>query len=165
MLTFLKKKSNSKLKNVKSSKRSFKDLKLNFPTFFTSKTNSNLKLKKLKKLRNLKLDFSGDDLGAIFVSLDDILEQSDFIINAVPLNNETRGMFNEAAFNKMKKSSIFVNIGRGQTVVTESLVKALKEGKIFAAGLDVTDPEPLPTDHELLRLPNAGTFLPSKKFL
>ena len=65
-------------------------------------------------------------------------------------------MFNDAAFKKMKKTAIFVNIGRGRTVDTDALTRALKSGTIFAAGLDVTDPEPLPTDHELLKLPNAG---------
>ncbi|XP_066587894.1 glyoxylate reductase/hydroxypyruvate reductase-like [Prorops nasuta] len=98
---------------------------------------------------------AGDDLGAIFVSLDELLEQSDFIIVAVPLTNETRGLFNESTFQKMKKNAVFVNVGRGQTVITDDLVKALKNKTIFAAGLDVTDPEPLPPDHELLQLPNA----------
>ncbi|XP_076754164.1 glyoxylate reductase/hydroxypyruvate reductase [Xylocopa sonorina] len=98
---------------------------------------------------------AGDDLGAHFVSLDDLLEQSDFVIVAVPLTNETRGMFNDSTFGKMKKNAVFVNVGRGQVVKTGDLVKALRNKTIFAAGLDVTDPEPLPTDHELLKLPNA----------
>ncbi|KOC67667.1 Glyoxylate reductase/hydroxypyruvate reductase [Habropoda laboriosa] len=97
----------------------------------------------------------GDELGAKFVSLDDLLEQSDFTIVAVPLTNETRGMFNDNTFGKMKKTAVFVNVGRGQVVNTNALVKALRNGTIFAAGLDVTDPEPLPPDHELLQLPNA----------
>lgn len=58
----------------------------------------------------------------------------------------------------MKSNSVFVNIGRGQTVDTEALVKALKNKTIFAAGLDVTDPEPLPVDHELMKLPNACNY-------
>ena len=56
----------------------------------------------------------------------------------------------------MKRTAVFVNVARGQIVDTDSLVRALREKKIFAAGLDVTDPEPLPPDHELLKLPNAG---------
>jgi len=56
----------------------------------------------------------------------------------------------------MKKTAILVNVSRGQIVNTDSLVKALHNKKIFAAGLDVTDPEPLPQDHELLKLPNVG---------
>lgn len=58
----------------------------------------------------------------------------------------------------MKKTAVFVNVGRGKVVNTEALVKALRNKTIFAAGLDVTDPEPLPTDHELLKLPNAGEY-------
>jgi len=58
----------------------------------------------------------------------------------------------------MKETAIFINISRGKIVNTESLVKALRYKKIFAAGLDVTDPEPLPPDHELLKLPNVGQY-------
>lgn len=98
----------------------------------------------------------GDDLGAIFVPVDELLRQSDFLIVSSSLNNETRGFFNDNIFDQMKKIAIFVNISRGQIVNTDSLVRALRDKKIFAAGLDVTDPEPLPPDHELLRLPNVG---------
>lgn len=98
----------------------------------------------------------GDELGAEFVSLDDLLKQSDFVIDCVPLNSETEKMFDDDTFKKMKKTAVFVNIGRGKTVDTNALVKALKTGTIFAAGLDVTEPEPLPVDHELLKLPNVG---------
>ncbi|XP_076686636.1 glyoxylate reductase/hydroxypyruvate reductase [Andrena cerasifolii] len=98
---------------------------------------------------------AGDELGAHFVSLDELLEQSDFVIVAVPLSNETMGLFNGDTFGKMKKTAVFVNIGRGKVVNTDALVKALRNKTIFAAGLDVTDPEPLPPDHELLKLPNA----------
>ncbi|XP_029163815.1 glyoxylate reductase/hydroxypyruvate reductase-like [Nylanderia fulva] len=98
---------------------------------------------------------AGDELGATFVSFDDLLKESDFLVVAAPLTNETRGLFNDSVFDKMKRTSIFVNISRGQLVNTDSLVRALRDKKIFAAGLDVTDPEPLPPDHELLKLPNA----------
>ncbi|KAK9300763.1 hypothetical protein QLX08_006630 [Tetragonisca angustula] len=98
---------------------------------------------------------AGDELGAHFVSLDDLLEQSDFVIVSVPLNNETRGLFDDDTFNKMKKNAVFVNISRGQIVKTNALIKALRNNIIFAAGLDVTDPEPLPPDHELLKISNA----------
>lgn len=98
---------------------------------------------------------AGDELGAKFVSLEQLLAESDFVIVAVPLNNETRGLFNDTMFRKMKRTAVFVNVGRGKVVDTNALVKALKNRTIFAAGLDVTDPEPLPTDHELLKLPNA----------
>ncbi|XP_018350856.1 PREDICTED: glyoxylate reductase/hydroxypyruvate reductase-like [Trachymyrmex septentrionalis] len=97
---------------------------------------------------------AGDELGATFVSLDELLKQSDFIVISAPLNNETRGLFDDKTFDKMKKTAIFVNISRGQIVNTDSLVKALRNKKIFAAGLDVTEPEPLPPKHELLKLSN-----------
>nr|XP_033338407.1 glyoxylate reductase/hydroxypyruvate reductase-like [Megalopta genalis] len=98
---------------------------------------------------------AGDELGAHFVSLDELLEQSDFVVVAVPLTNETLGLFNANTFGKMKKTAVFVNVGRGKVVNTDALVAALRNQTIFAAGLDVTDPEPLPPDHELLKLPNA----------
>lgn len=98
---------------------------------------------------------AGDELGAHFVSLDQLLEQSDFIVIATPLTNETRGLFNDDAFGKMKSTAVLVNVGRGKVVDTDALLRALRDKKIFAAGLDVTDPEPLPPDHQLLSLPNA----------
>ncbi|MBO5604766.1 MAG: D-2-hydroxyacid dehydrogenase, partial [Acidaminococcaceae bacterium] len=64
------------------------------------------------------------------------------------------GMFDEAAFAAMKDGVRFVNISRGKVVDTEALYNALKSGKVAAAGLDVTDPEPLPGDHPLFTLPN-----------
>ncbi|XP_036141314.1 glyoxylate reductase/hydroxypyruvate reductase [Monomorium pharaonis] len=97
---------------------------------------------------------AGDELGAIFVPQDELLENSDFLIIAAPLTNETQGLFNDSVFDKMKKTAVLVNISRGQIVNTDSLVKALRNKKIFAAGLDVTDPEPLPPGHDLLELPN-----------
>lgn len=96
---------------------------------------------------------------AEFVTFDDLLESSDFIVISAPLTNETRNMFNQKTFEKMKPTSVLVNVARGPIVNTEDLVVALKEGKIFAAGLDVVDPEPLPADHELMKLPNLGKLL------
>ena len=63
-------------------------------------------------------------------------------------------MFNAAAFRKMKRTAVFVNTARGPLVVRSDLVEALKSGTIFAAGLDVTDPEPPAADNPLLTLPN-----------
>ncbi|XP_058795759.1 glyoxylate reductase/hydroxypyruvate reductase-like isoform X2 [Phymastichus coffea] len=97
----------------------------------------------------------GDELNAEFVSFDKLLERSDFVVNCVPLNAKTEKLFGDIAFNKMKKSAVFVNIGRGKTVDTEALVRALNNRTIFAAGLDVTEPEPLPIGHELMKLSNA----------
>ncbi|XP_026496014.2 glyoxylate reductase/hydroxypyruvate reductase-like [Vanessa tameamea] len=93
-------------------------------------------------------------LNAEFTSLDNLLEQSDFIVLAVPLTDETRHMINSTTLGKMKKNAILVNVGRGDLVDQEALYEALKNKNIYAAGLDVTTPEPLPKDHKLLTLPN-----------
>ena len=93
-------------------------------------------------------------LGARYVSWDELLQTSDFIVVAVTLNPSTQGMFNEAEFAAMKDGVRFVNISRGRVVNTDALYNALKNGKVAAAGLDVTEPEPLPGDHPLLTLPN-----------
>jgi glyoxylate/hydroxypyruvate reductase len=103
---------------------------------------------------------SGQELGANFVSLDTLVKDSDFVIVSCPLTTETRGMFNDDIFSKMKSSAVFVNVSRGEVVDQDALVRALKEKKIFGAGLDVMTPEPLPPDNELVKLPNAGTYRP-----
>lgn len=91
---------------------------------------------------------------AKFVTLDDLLSKSDFVFACVPLTKETTNMFDLTKFKTMKPTSIFVNISRGPVVQQEDLIQALKERIIFAAGLDVMTPEPLPTDHEFLKLDN-----------
>ncbi len=102
--------------------------------------------------RRRRLDDSA--FGARYVSREELLRASDFIVAAVTLNPSTAGMFDEAAFAAMKDGVRFVNISRGKVVDTAALYNALKSGKVAAAGLDVTDPEPLPGDHPLLTLPN-----------
>ncbi|HSJ50065.1 MAG TPA: NAD(P)-dependent oxidoreductase, partial [Actinomycetota bacterium] len=77
-----------------------------------------------------------------------------FVALCVPLTEETRGMIDRAALAKMRPRAHLVNVARGPVVVTDDLLEALREGRIAAAGLDVTDPEPLPPDHGLRRLPN-----------
>jgi glyoxylate reductase len=94
------------------------------------------------------------ELSARRVSLDELLAQSDFVSVHADMNDTTRGMFNTAAFSKMKPTAVFVNTARGGLMVQKDLVDALKSGKIFAAGLDVTDPEPPALDDPLLKLPN-----------
>ncbi|RZC32539.1 uncharacterized protein BDFB_011472 [Asbolus verrucosus] len=96
----------------------------------------------------------GKELGGNFVSLETLVKESDFIIVCVPLTSETKSMFNDNIFSKMKSTAVFVNVSRGEVVDQDALIRALKDNKIFAAGLDVTTPEPLPPDHELLKLPN-----------
>jgi glyoxylate reductase len=94
------------------------------------------------------------DLGARMVDLDTLLGESDFVSVHTDLNPSTRGLFNLATFRKMKPSAVFVNTARGPIVVEADLIEALKSGVIFAAGLDVTDPEPPAPDSPLLRTPN-----------
>ncbi|CAG9767247.1 unnamed protein product [Ceutorhynchus assimilis] len=96
----------------------------------------------------------GKAIGAEFVNLDSLIKNSDFIVLAAPLTNATHHMCNSDFFGKMKKTGILINISRGALVDHQALIKALKEGQIFAAGLDVMEPEPLNTDSELLKLPN-----------
>ncbi len=80
--------------------------------------------------------------------------QVDVLVSAAPLTKETKEMFNEAVFASMKKSAYFINISRGGLVDQPALVRALKEGWIAGAGLDVTTPEPLPSDSPLWDCPN-----------
>jgi len=79
--------------------------------------------------------------------------QADVVINTVPLTEQTRGMFNAAFFASMKPTAYFVSVGRGASTVTADLIKALETGEIAGAGLDVTDPEPLPEGHPLWQTP------------
>jgi glyoxylate reductase len=94
------------------------------------------------------------DLGAKRVDLDVLLAQSDFVSVHANLTDATHGMFDAAAFAKMKRTAVFVNTARGPLVKERDLHDALKNGVIFAAGLDVTDPEPPLADNPLLKLPN-----------
>lgn len=80
--------------------------------------------------------------------------EADVIVNALPLTPATRGTFDAQMFAVMKRSALFVNVGRGTTVVTSALLQALQSGALGGAGLDVTDPEPLPADHPLWQAPN-----------
>jgi len=92
-----------------------------------------------------------------------LLQNSDFIIVTVALIPQTRYMFNSWAFNQMKKTAIFVNGSRGDVVDQQALIDALKNNTIAAAGVDVTTPEPLPIDHELLGLENCGTYINAER--
>jgi len=93
-------------------------------------------------------------LGARRVTLDEALPEADFVSLHVPLTPETDRLFNEERLFRLKPGAVLVNTARGRVVDTEALVKALVEGPLFAAGLDVTDPEPLPPEHPLARLEN-----------
>ncbi len=93
-------------------------------------------------------------LGAEYVSLDDLLARADFVMLAVNLNLSTKHLLDAAAFAKMKQGARLINISRGAVVDTDAMYAALVSGKLAYAAMDVTDPEPLPGEHKLLTLPN-----------
>jgi glyoxylate reductase len=95
-----------------------------------------------------------DDLNVKYISFDDLLANADFIVVMVPLSPESQGMFGQAQFAKMRTSTYFINAARGALVDTGALYDALRKGQIAYAAIDVTDPEPLPSNHPLLSLPN-----------
>lgn len=84
--------------------------------------------------------------------LDTHVRQADVVIVNCALTSQTKGVLSKKQFSLMKKSSIVVNVARGEVINTDDLVIALQEGQIFGAGLDVTHPEPLPDDHPLWQL-------------
>jgi phosphoglycerate dehydrogenase-like enzyme len=92
--------------------------------------------------------------GASQVTLDAIFKRSDIISLHAPLTSETRGMINRATLSKMKPSALLINAARGPLVDTFALLDALREHRIAAAALDVTDPEPLPPTHPLYTMAN-----------
>ena len=94
------------------------------------------------------------DFAARRVDFETLLAESDFVSVHTDLNESTQGMFDAPAFFKMKKNAIFINSARGPIHDQADLYQALKDGEIFAAGLDVTDPEPINMDDPLLTLPN-----------
>jgi phosphoglycerate dehydrogenase-like enzyme len=84
----------------------------------------------------------------------DMVPQVDVLMSAAPLTKETRGMFNDAVFGRMKESAYFINVSRGGLVDQDALVRALKAKRIRGAGLDVAVPEPLPSESPLWDCPN-----------
>lgn len=80
--------------------------------------------------------------------------KADVITNTLPLTPETTGIFNKAFFDAVKPGAIFLSVGRGKSTVTTDLIAALESQKLYGAGLDVTDPEPLPEDSPLWQMPN-----------
>ncbi len=100
---------------------------------------------------------AGPDYVSYVGSPDELLKlakDADFIVNCTPLTPQTTGLFNKEFFGAMKPSAYFFNVGRGGSVVTADLIGALKQGRIAGAGLDVTDPEPLPSNSPLWHLKN-----------
>ena len=88
------------------------------------------------------------------MAVDELLEAADVVTLHCPLTDQTRGLIDAAALRRMGPTSYLVNTARGPVVDTDALGRALHEGWIAGAALDVTDPEPLPPDHPLLSAPN-----------
>lgn len=103
------------------------------------------------RTRNMRAE---NELGATYVALDELLRASDFVALNMPLTGETRGMIGRRELALMKKTAVLVNAARGAVVDHDALFECLSQRNIYAAGLDVTDPEPLPRDHPLLALDN-----------
>ncbi len=110
----------------------------------------------------MKIIFSDPDpnpekaehFNAQHVPLETLFKKSDFISLHVPLTPETHHMINEEALKLMKPTSLLINTSRGPIIDTNALITALEDEWIAGAALDVTDPEPLPSDHQLFKLPN-----------
>jgi glyoxylate reductase len=94
------------------------------------------------------------ELDARRVEMAELLRESDFVSLHVNLTDATHHLIDADALRAMKGSAVLVNTSRGPVVDTDALERALRDGEIFAAGLDVTEPEPLPADHPLVGLPN-----------
>jgi len=99
-------------------------------------------------------DALGAEVGARYVSLDDLLRQSDFVMVSCALTAETRHLIAERELGLMKPTAVLVNIARGPIVDQRALYRALVDRKIWAAGLDVFEAEPVPMDEPLLKLDN-----------
>lgn len=106
--------------------------------------------------------------------LPSLLPEADIVVLAVPLNMHTSGLVDESFLSQMREGSLLVNVARGGVVDTQALVRHAQQGRIRAA-LDVTDPEPLPPEHPLWRIPgvlisphvggNTSAFLPRARAL
>jgi len=83
-----------------------------------------------------------------------LASEADAVVNTTPLTASTSGLFDARFFEQVKPTAYFINVGRGKSVDTDALTKALREGRLAGAGLDVTDPEPLPPDHPLWQFEN-----------
>jgi glyoxylate reductase len=96
------------------------------------------------------------ELGARYLPLDDLLSQADFVALNMPLTSQTRGMIGRRELALMKPTAVLVNAARGGVIDHQALYETLRDRRIWAAGLDVTEPEPLPRDHPALGRQPAG---------
>ncbi|WP_404450566.1 D-glycerate dehydrogenase [Virgibacillus necropolis] len=104
-----------------------------------------------------KNDKVAEEVDATYCDLNELLTESDFVLVMAPANKEAGHIMGAEQFSRMKQSAIFINGSRGENVDEQALVKALKEGEILGAALDVFEQEPIQTDHEILELENVMT--------
>jgi glyoxylate reductase len=116
-----------------------------------AKRGSGFSMRLLYFTRNVKPEMEA--LGARHAAFEEILRESDFLCVHVPLTPDTRHLFGETEFRKMKPSAFFINMARGAVVDEAALVRALREGRIAGAGLDVYEHEPQ-ISPELVAMPN-----------
>ncbi|MBW7475720.1 D-glycerate dehydrogenase [Paenibacillus oenotherae] len=107
--------------------------------------------------RNPKPDVESK-LGIAYSSLDELLRTSDYVLLMTPLTPQTRHLMGEAEFALMKSSAIFINVSRGETVDEQALVRVLNDKRIYGAGLDVYEREPIDAAHPLLAMDNVVTL-------
>ncbi|WP_456277485.1 2-hydroxyacid dehydrogenase [Bacillus sp. AK128] len=103
--------------------------------------------------RSRKLEAEAN-LGVTYLELEELLKRSDFVVILVPYNENTKNLITAKALSLMKETAVLINVARGGIVNEADLYTALKQQKIWAAGLDVFEQEPVPLDHPLLTLPN-----------
>ncbi len=120
-----------------------------------------MRMRVLAMRRSCDRRMSGEEAGQPAVSemfppadLHALLAESDYVVLALPLTAETAGVIGEAELAVMKPNAVIVNIARGRVIDQDALIQALRQGRIAGAALDVTTPEPLPSDHELWGVPN-----------
>ncbi len=95
-----------------------------------------------RSVENMDKQYVQDDLA-------EVIGEADVVVNILPATEETKHLFDEELFSKMKEGSIFINVGRGETVDTEALLNALDTNQLLFAGLDVFEEEPLPQGHPI----------------
>lgn len=114
-------------------------------------TGFSMKLLYYDVYRNEKFE---KELGIEYVELPELLQRSDFVSLHVPLTDKTYHLIGRQELAMMKKTAILINTARGPIVDLDALYEALRDGKIAGAGLDVTEPEPIPANHPILGLDN-----------
>jgi phosphoglycerate dehydrogenase-like enzyme len=102
---------------------------------------------------NAPVDYAAETIDPC--QLADAVRDADVVVLAAPLTRETRGLFGARLLSQLKHEAVLIHVGRGPVIVTDDLVAALRTGRLGGAGLDVTEPEPLPDNHPLWSLPNA----------